>query len=89
MIVEFDKSFDKSLDKIAVLSVRKKIILIIETLEKANSIREISNIKKLIGFKNYYRIRIGDYRIGFELINVKTIRLIIVASRKDIYKLFP
>jgi mRNA interferase RelE/StbE len=41
------------------------------------------------GFKNYYRIRMGDYRVGIELENSTTIRIIIVEHRKNIYKVFP
>jgi mRNA interferase RelE/StbE len=89
MIVEFDKSFSKSLDKIkdpATLQRTEKVIL---KLEKAYSIKDVKNLKKLSGFKNYYRIRVGDYRIGVEQIDNKTLRLIIIAHRKDIYKKFP
>jgi mRNA interferase RelE/StbE len=89
MIVEFDKSFSKSLDKIkdpATLQRTEKAIL---KLEKAYSLKDVKNLKKLSGFKNYYRIRVGDYRIGLEQIDNKTLRLIIIAHRKDIYKKFP
>ncbi len=89
MKVEFDKSFDKSLEKIRDKSLFPKIERIINSLEKAKSIADIPNLKKLSGFKDYYRIRIGDYRLGFEKINNTTLRLIIIANRKDIYKLFP
>jgi len=41
------------------------------------------------GFKTFYRIRIGDYRIGIELENPTTLRFIIVLHRKNIYKKFP
>ena len=41
------------------------------------------------GFKNFYRIKSGDYRLGFELINNDTIYFIAFAHRKDIYKKFP
>ena len=37
----------------------------------------------------YYRYRLGDYRIGIEQISKSTIRLIIIAHRKDIYNIFP
>ena len=89
MILEFDKSFEKSLDKIMDKALFNKIDKLIEQIEKVNSLSELLNIKKLSGFKNYYRIRIGDYRIGFEKINDSTIRFIVVAYRKDIYKIFP
>lgn len=41
------------------------------------------------GHAGFYRIRIGDYRVGFELVNNNEILLILVAHRKDIYKRFP
>ena len=89
MIVEFDKSFDKSLQKIKNKSLFSRIEKIILECEKSNSISEITNLKKLIGFKNYYRIRIGEYRLGIELVDNKTLRFILIAHRKDIYRSFP
>lgn len=89
MIVEFDKSFEKSIDKVKDKSILPKIETIIADLENAKSFQEIKNLKKLSGFKTYYRIRLGVYRIGLEKIAETTIRLIIVAHRKDIYRSFP
>ena len=89
MIVEFDKSFYKSLEKIIDKSLFPRIERAITNLEKAKSFSDIPNLKKLAGFREYYRVRIGDYRLGFEKLSNTTIRLIIIANRKDIYKLFP
>ncbi len=89
MVVEFDKSFDKSLDKLKDKSLFPKIEKAIIALENASSLNEIASIKKLSGFKVYYRYRIGDYRIGIEQISKNTIRLIIIAHRKDVYSVFP
>ncbi len=89
MIVEFDKSFEKSLEKLMDKTLFPKIEKVILKLEKINSVSELSNIKKLSGFKDYYRYRLGDYRIGIEQIAKNTLRLIIIAHRKDICKLFP
>ena len=89
MILEFDKSFLKSLDNIRDSKTLLRLEKNITDLENAESMHEISNLRKLSGFKNYYRIRIGDYRLGFELINSNIIRLIVIAHRKDIYKIFP
>jgi len=88
MNVEFDKSFHKALKKINQKSLFPKIEEIINECEKAASVQEISNIKKLSGFVHFYRIRIGDYRIGIEISN-NTITFITIANRKDIYKKFP
>lgn len=89
MKVEFDKSFEKSLNKIRNKSLYPRIIKIILECEKANSITDLENVKKLTGFRNYYRIRIGEYRIGFESIDLNTIRFILISHRKDIYRSFP
>ena len=89
MIVEFDKSFEKSLDKLSDKSLFPKIEKIISTLEAIDSLNDLTNIKKLKGFKDYYRYRLGDYRIGIERISENAIKLIVIAHRKDIYNVFP
>lgn len=44
------------------------------------------DLKKLQGYKHLYRIRVGDYRIIFEPEEqTKTIYVIIIAHRKDVY----
>jgi mRNA interferase RelE/StbE len=89
MNVEFDKSFVKYLNRINDRSILARIETIINKIEDAESIELISNNKKLTGYSNYYRIKIGDYRLGYEKISTLTIRLIIIAHRKDIYNKFP
>lgn len=89
MIVEFDKSFEKSIDRLKDKSLFPKIEKFIDSLENINALSELSNVKKLSGYKTYYRYRIGEYRLGFEKINENTVRLIIICRRKDIYKVFP
>lgn len=71
MIVEFDKSFFKTLAKVKDESTLKKIKKSILKLENTNGLINIKNLKKLTGFKSYYRIRIGDYRLGFDSIDEK------------------
>ena len=89
MKIEFDKSFLKSLDKIKDSKTLQKVEKLIINCESSKRISEILNIKKLSGFSNYYRIKIGNYRIGFEFIDKSIIRFIIITHRKDIYKKFP
>ncbi len=88
MKITFDKSFSKSLDKINDKIVLKRIEKVILQCEKASELTQISNLKKMVGFKNYYRIKCGDYRIGLEIID-QVIDFIIIAHRKDIYNRFP
>ena len=50
----------------------------------------LNKCEKLKGYKDKFKIRYGDYRIGIT-INKKSNEIIFerVAHRKDIYKLFP
>ena len=89
MNVEFDNSFLKSLSKIKDQTILQRIKKIIIELEESTDLKKVRNLRKLTGYKNYFRIRIGDFRLGFETINDDTIRLIIIAHRKDIYRNFP
>jgi mRNA interferase RelE/StbE len=89
MIVEFDKSFEKSLNKVHDHTILRRLKRIIIQIENSPSLSPIPNLLKLTGYSSYYHVRIGDYRIGIELINKTTVRFIIIAHRKDIYKLFP
>jgi len=65
-------------------SVHDKIIQAILTL--THSPRPV-NCKKLKGYQNSWRIRVGDYRIIYE-IEDKILRILIIAigHRKDIYE---
>ena len=43
--------------------------------------------KKLKGVKNSYRIRVGDYRIIYKIVdNLLVIEIVAIGHRKDIYK---
>ena len=88
MKVEFRKSFIKDLKNISDKSMLQRVKSEIETIEKANSLHEIANRKKLKGFENYFRLKVADYRLGFALKN-DTVIFVRFLHRKDIYKFFP
>jgi mRNA interferase RelE/StbE len=88
MKVEFLKSFSKDLDDLKVKSVKQNLLQLIELLESEDSLENISNLKKLKGHRSAYRIRIGDYRLGFFVSN-SVIILARFLHRKSIYKIFP
>jgi len=46
------------------------------------------NIKKLKGEGDYYRIRVGDYRIGMK-VNDGVVSFVRILHRKEIYRYFP
>ncbi|QLE58734.1 type II toxin-antitoxin system RelE/ParE family toxin [Nostoc sp. TCL26-01] len=88
MKVEFRKSFEKDLAKIQDEDLLLRIKTVIEQVETAESLLEISNIKKLKADGNYYRIRVGDYRIGFAE-DENMITFVRVLHGKEIYRYFP
>ncbi len=89
MKILFDKAFYKSLSKLKNPVVSNQLEEVIEIVQSSQSIREIPQIKKLQGFSHYYRIRLGDYRLGIELEDSQSVRFIVIAHRKDVYKHFP
>ena len=88
MTVDFLKSFSKDLDAIKTKSVKQSVVRLIELMETVDALDKIPNSKKLKGYKSAYRVRIGDYRLGFFFEN-STILLARILHRKDIYKIFP
>jgi mRNA interferase RelE/StbE len=88
MNYEIKKSFEKDTDKINDKKILREILSTIENIKNSDSLKDIKNIKKLEGYKNYYRIRIGNYRIGIKFEN-KTVILVRFLNRKEIYRYFP
>jgi len=87
MKIEIRKSFIKDADKLPAL-FRRHLAEIIEAMEKATQPSKLVDCKKLTGYKTAYRIRMGQYRIGFYYEN-KTIELVRILHRKEIYRYFP
>ena len=61
---------------------------VFETLPNYKSLSEYNKTEKIKGFKNYYKIRFGDYRVGLKYEN-DTLTLERVLHRKEIYRFFP
>jgi mRNA interferase RelE/StbE len=68
--------------------IKKSVEDFFISIEAANDFREIHNIEKLTGYKEYYRYRIGHYRCGFAFRDGKII-FIRILHRSEIYKHFP
>ncbi len=91
MEVIFKNSFIKEL-KILPKPIQLQVQDLIEKIITSKNLKD-SNIDylKLGGQKNtenYYRIRLGNYRIGCEYITPKML-LITIVKRNDMYKKFP
>lgn len=88
MRVEFRESFAKDLKGIKNKVLLGRVKEVIESVEKADSLDEIHNLKKLKGGGTYFRLRVGDYRVGIVRENDR-VTFVRVLNRKDIYKYFP
>jgi len=85
----YAKRFSKDLDSIQKESrTRKALLKAIETIKEAGSLGEIKGVKKIEGYEEFYRIRIGEYRLGIKIAK-NTVELIRFLHRKDIYRRFP
>jgi len=88
MNVAFKNSFLKDLRKIKERALAMRVKEVIESLEQASTPQEIANLKQLKGSTAYYRIRVGDHRIGLRL-DGETITLVRFLHRKEVYRYFP
>lgn len=88
MIVTFRKSFEKDLSKLRDADLLQKVQAVIEEAEAAVNLVDINNLKKLKADGNYYRIRVGNYRIGLVLDKTEIV-FVRVLHRKEVYRYFP
>jgi mRNA interferase RelE/StbE len=66
---------------------RPLITKIVSAVDNLSSNPFPQGVRKLVGAENTYRIRIGDYRVLYNLIEQKVIiEIIRVGHRKDVYK---
>ena len=88
MEIEFTKAFSKQIDTLSDESLKSRIAQTVQNVILANTLQEITNLKKMKGSQTAYRIRIGDYRIGL-FFEDGIIIFAYMAHRKDIYNRFP
>ena len=88
MKIEYSKKFLKEL---ALIPSESRIPIekfIFEIFPQFNNIYECNRIVPMKGYKDYFKIRFGNYRVGIkkegDFIIVKR-----VLHRKEIYKYFP
>ncbi len=88
MKVAVDKSFEKDTNRIRDKILLSRIADCIDEVQICETIQQINNLKKLKGGSIYYRIRIGDYRIGL-IIKSNVVNFVRFLHRKEIYDYFP
>ncbi len=88
MIARFKASFKRDIKRIRDQSVLEGIGRVIDDVKAADTLGTVNNLSKLQGYKDFYRIRVGTYRLGLKVVDHEVI-FIRALPRKDIYRFFP
>ena len=88
MKTAFRESFARDLKGVREKKLLNRVREAIETIENADSLSVLLNLKKLKGEKNYFRLKVGNYRIGI-VVESDTVVFVRFLARKDIYRYFP
>lgn len=86
MKILVDKSFERDSKRLPI-QVQQQLKAILQRLAEAESIQQL-DVTKMEGASNAYRLRFGNYRIGFYL-ETGSVVLSRVLNRRDIYRYFP
>jgi mRNA interferase RelE/StbE len=85
----YGKRFSKDLDSMRhEAKVKRTLLELIESLKAADSLSDLKDVRKIEGYRGYFRIKLGDYRLGIKA-GKNRIELIRFLHRKDIYRRFP
>ena len=89
MNILYAKRFSKDLDAISHESkIKKRLLDLIEQIKRVDVLSDMSGLKKIEGYPGYFRIRVGDYRLGIK-VTENDIEMIRFLHRKEIYRRFP
>jgi mRNA interferase RelE/StbE len=81
--IEIKSSAAKELEKLP----RKMIPKVVTAINGLAENPRPQGVKKLVGFEHTYRIRVGDYRVLYDIFEKKLIiEIIRIRHRKDVYK---
>jgi mRNA interferase RelE/StbE len=88
MQIQYQKKFLKDLASITSKSRETIENLVFKTFSEYENIEKSGKLEKLRGYNSYFKIRVGNYRIGLKIEN-DILSYERVLHRKEIYKFFP
>ena len=88
MDVLFEASFARDLKRVKDKQLLQRVQSVIEEIKAASELSQVRNLIKMQGYDTLYRIRLGDYRIGIEVM-AEAVIFVRFLHRKDIYRKFP
>jgi mRNA-degrading endonuclease RelE of RelBE toxin-antitoxin system len=89
MKVEIDNRLRKDLKNIKDRELKLEVLAAVEEMEAVKILSEIVDMKFMIGYQGFFRIRIGDYRLGCRLLADGRVSVIRFLHRAHIYSVFP
>ncbi len=84
----FRQSFVRDLRKIKDETTLERVRQVIAQVDEARALTDVKDMTKLSGSNKFYRIRIGDYRIGI-VVETETVEFVRCLNRREIYRFFP
>ena len=87
MEIELQRGFAKDIRRIP-KQVQKQVASVIQLIIAANTLDDIPHLKQLSGYPNYFRIKMGQYRMGFFWDGEKLL-IESFGVRGDFYKKYP
>jgi len=88
MNVEYTPSLFKDLKHVKDTALLRRLRQVIEGMEQARGLPDIPGLKRLHSEGRYYRLHVGDYRLGI-VAEGQALVLVRFLPRKDIYRHFP
>lgn len=82
------ETFIKDIKNLNDDKLKQNLSKIIKQIETTEHLFLLDNVKKLNGYDKYYRIKVGNYRIGIYY-DKNVIFLVRFLHRKEIYRYFP
>ncbi|GGH45550.1 toxin RelE [Dyadobacter endophyticus] len=87
MKYEYTNAFIKDVKKTSP-EIQSQIKNLIEEINAVDRLGDLPNVKKMKGFSNAFRIRLGEYRVGVFWENDKLV-LARMLHRREVYRYFP
>ena len=88
MRLTYTRAALKDVKKVNDKKLKEKLKAVLIDLKKVQNLKDFKGLKKMAGHPAAYRIRIGNYRLGFYFEN-DLVEIARFLKREDIYKVFP
>ena len=89
MRVRYKKRFLKELAKLPGRTREEVERFVFDTLPAAESLERIGTVERMQGHRGFYKVRFGAYRLGLRAEGADSLEVMVIAHRREIYRLFP